>query len=239
MFTSSHPTASKYIGKLSCAAGVFFTLLSLSAAPALAKEPPAPKAPDVPKPADVANAPATAAAGIGSAVCEGQKFAQPFAAFNDFNYYTNVPGGEFSGSTEGWELSGGAHIVQTTGPEGNPAGALDLPSGAQAVSPPMCVTLEYPVARVWVLNGSAGKDGVVTASMLYANKHDPTHGQTLTSVGPVSTQQNAWSVSPPFNVEPQVAGREEGAREVRFVLSAGGHESDFKLYGLYVDPRMK
>ncbi len=93
----------------------------------------------------------------GAAVCPGQSFSQPFSALGDYNYYTLVPGSEFNNPPEGWELRGGAQVVSTTVPNGSGGAALDLPSGSSAVSPPVCVTLRYPSARVYVgtLEGKA------------------------------------------------------------------------------------
>jgi len=187
-------------------------LLGLSAAPALA----------------AGSSPAT------SAGCEGQTFSQPFTAENDFNYYTLVHGGEFNSASEGWTLSRGAQIVQATRPNAATGGVLNLPSGARAVSPTVCVTLQYPTARVWVrsVRGAAA----VTVGVAYAGTPTATNPQ---AVGQLHGQQGSWTLSEPFNLEPQIAGSGEGPREVRFVFVAGGLISDFQLYGLWVDPRMR
>jgi hypothetical protein len=47
-----------------------------------------------------------------------------------------------------------------------------------------------------------------------------------------------WELSAPFNVKPQLGGKEEGVREVRFVYANITKSSDFHLSALYVDPRM-
>ncbi len=208
--SSSRPTASRFASRIACASVVCGGLLGFSAARALA-----------------AGVPAK------TAVCEGQIFAQPFGAFKDSNYYTFVPGSDFKGPSQGWELSKGAQIIQTTGPAG---GALDLPSGAVAVSPPVCVTLLYPTARVWVRNVKGGEDVSVGVGVAYANTKTATNPK---NVGQVHGQQNSWTLSEPFNVQPQIAGSVEETREVRFVFVAGGRTSDFQLSGLYVDPRMR
>src|ERR1700733_8223913 len=120
----SSPTAQKIATKLSCAVGVCIGLLGVSAAPGLAATP--------------------------TAGCEGQAFSQTFAAWKDPNLYTTVPGSEFNEPSAGWELSKGAQVIQTVRPDGSTGQALDMPSGAVAVSPPVCVTLQYPTARTWV-----------------------------------------------------------------------------------------
>lgn len=211
MSRSSRPTASSFKRQLSWTAGVFIALLSLAAPSALAK--PSPETP---------------------AVCEGQTFSQPFAALQDSNYYTLVPGGEFNSSSEGWELNDGAKVVGTTRPDGVSGGVLNLPSGSEAISPPVCVTLQYPTARVSVRNVT-GAEGVAVA-VAYAGTKT---AEQPKNVGQVHGQQDSWTVSDPFNVQPQTAGHSEETRVVRFVFVANGKTSDFQIFGVYVDPRMR
>jgi hypothetical protein len=166
--------------------------------------------------------------------CGGQVFSQPFAAFNDPNLYTLVPGGEFNASSEGWELFGGAAIANTLRPNKTTGGVLNLPSGALAISPPVCVTLQYPAARVWVRDVK-GSEGVAVA-VAYTGTKTATQPQ---NIGQVHGQQTEWTLSNPINVQPQIAGPNEGPRQARFVFLAGGRTSDFQLSGLWVDPRMR
>jgi hypothetical protein len=212
MFASSHPTAHRITRQLALTAIICSTALGISAASALA-----------------------AAGSPAPATCPGQTFSQIFAAFGDTNEYTLVPGGNFNGASEGWQLSKGARIINSTRPNGSTGGVLDLPSGAVAVSPPVCVTLAYPTARVFVrdVKGSEG----VAVGLAYAGTN-----RTVASpqnVGQVHGQQTAWTLSNPINIQPQTAGPEEGTREARFVFTATGNTSEFQLSGLYVDPRMR
>ena len=166
------------------------------------------------------------------AVCPGQTFSQPFTALGDANYYTLVQGSSFDSPGEGWALHNGAAIVTSTGPDGSSGGALDLPSGAYAVSPPVCVTLQYPTARTWV-EGVKGAGGVVVG-VYYAGSL-PVGLPVAVLTAP---QGAGWQLSKPFAVRPQLTGAEEGVREVRFVFASVGRGSDYRLSGLYVDPRM-
>jgi hypothetical protein len=170
-----------------------------------------------------------------SSACPGQTFSQPFTAYNDVNYYTLNPGGDFVNATQaGWKLSGGAEIVKTTRPDGTTGTVLNLPSKAQAISAPMCVTLEYQTARVFVRNVK-GSEGVAV-SLAYANTSTANKPQFT---GTIYGKAGSWAPSEPFNVQPEIAGSKEGPREVRFVFVAGGSASDFQLYDLYVDPRRR
>jgi hypothetical protein len=215
----SRPTASKFTRKLSCTAAICLGLIGFSAVPALAKKGPATKE-------------ASAALNAELAVCPGQTFSQPFEALKDSNYYTLVEGSEFDEGAAGWELSGGAQIAAAA--DSASGSALDLPSGAEAVSPPVCVTLLYPTARVFVqnVNGSGG----VTVSVAYAGTKTE---EKPKSVGQVHGERSEWTLSNPFNVQPQIAGKVEEVRQVRFHFAAGGKGNDYRLQGLYVDPRMR
>jgi hypothetical protein len=240
----SRPTASSIASKFSRAAGISLGLLALSASPSLAAKP-APEAPTAVAAPAVATvtAPATAVAQVKGAtakvsaelaVCPGQTFSQPFEALKDSNYYTLVEGSAFNGPNEGWELNYGAGVVEGARPDGSSGGVLDLPSGAYAVSPPVCVTLQYPTARAYVEDVQGG--GGVTVGVYYQGAKTGPTGQP---VGQLNAKQGkGWELSNSFNVKPQLTGNEEGTREVRFVYANTTKSSDFHLSGLYVDPRM-
>ena len=196
--TSSRLTAVRFMQKIGCAAGACLALLALSSTPALA-----------------------------ASTCEGQTFSQPFATLNDFNYYTLVAGSQFNGPSEGWRLSDGAQIVEAKRPDGSSGGVLDVPEGARAVSPPVCVTLLYPSARVFVRNAEGGG---VRVAVAYAST-----GVVARVAG--VRGQTSWTASEPFSVLPELGGAGEEARYVRFVFT--GRVGDTQLYGLYVDPWMK
>jgi hypothetical protein len=204
MLFSSFPTTRRFPIKLACAALASLALLALSSASAQA-----------------------------ASTCEGQSFSQPFAALGDYNYYTLVPGAQFNGPDEGWQLSGGAHIAEASRPDGTSGGVLELPPGAQAVSPPVCVTPLYPTARTFVKNAETG--GSVTVAVAYANTKTATKPK---SVAGVQGANGSWTASEAFGIRPSLLGGEESG-EVRFYLTASSKVTTFQLYGLYVDPWMR
>ncbi len=175
----------------------------------------------------------TVAAKTVAASCEGETFTQPFEAFGDNNLYTLVAGSQFAGAEEGWTLSGGAKLVTSSHPDGSTGSVLQLPKGAQAVSPPTCVTLLYPTARVWL----AGNRGVVKTQVVYSTAKSVAVARTVAKL----QAEGSWSPSPTFEVRPQLGGNAEGPRPVRFVFTARGSakESSSELYELYIDPRMR
>lgn len=219
----SRPTASSITKKFACTAGVVAGLIGFAAVPALAAEP---------NVAPVKLAPEKVSAAL--AVCPGQTFSQPFEALKDSNYYTLVEGSQFDGPEEGWELKNGAEIVEGSRPDGSSGGVLDMPAGSYAISPPVCVTLQYPTARAYVEDVQGG--GGVTVGVYYPGVKSGATGQP---VGQLSAKLgNGWTLSSPFNVKPQLAGKEESVREVRFIYANITKNSEFHLSGLYVDPRM-
>jgi hypothetical protein len=167
------------------------------------------------------------------AVCPGQTFAQPFEALGDSNYYTLVEGSRFDQPGEGWTLRDGAKIVESSRPDGSQGGVLDLPAGAVAVSPPVCVTLQYPTARTWV--EAVQSTGSLTLAVAYGV--GKTGGQAFDVGSVYGRSGSGWNLSQPFDLQPQMGGSEEGVRSARFVYYAGGRRADFHVSGLYVDPR--
>src|SRR5581483_5297374 len=91
------------------------------------------------------------AASAATTTCTDPPLTQPFLSFGDSNWYS-LTGGEsydsFNGS--GWTLSRGASLVNTTLYDGTSGSVLDLPYGAQAISPPTCVNNLYPYLRTMV-----------------------------------------------------------------------------------------
>jgi hypothetical protein len=213
------PAAAMSLKKLGPAAGATLAMLAICASPALASKGGAPGklAPEV---------------SADQALCPGQTFSQPFTKLGDSSYYTLVPGSEFNSGPEGWQLLNGANIVNSIRPDGSAGSVLNLPRGSLAISPPVCVTLQYPTARVWT-RAAENNDNVIVA-VVYANRAFT----TPKSVGSLEGTQSQWQLSEAFDVNPELGGKTEEAREVRFVFAASGRGTETQLYGLYVDPRM-
>jgi len=163
--------------------------------------------------------------------CTEPALSQPFAAYEDFDFYTLAPGGDFDSADNGWELTRGASILPATQPDGTTGGVLDLPSTAQAVSPPLCITSDYPTARLWVRN-LAGSEGV----FFYVSYYDNGVWTKPKNTGQFHGTGSAWTLSRLMKVHPSGAA---GWQQVRFVFVAGGTRSRFQVDDFWVDPRMK
>jgi len=205
--------------------------LAVSASTALAAS--APAFADTPIDADAPVAALTTAAS--NAECSAPTLLQPFASWKDSRHYVLVPNGDFNDQTGGgWQLAGVARILDDAQADGTDGSVLDLPSGAVAVSPTMCVDLDYPTARARIRKVVG--DGDVAVSVMYdAGKT----AQVPRSIGHAhGDKEGAWGLSGDLKIQPQLAGKKAGWRRVAFVLTAGGKSSDFRLDDFYVDPRM-
>jgi hypothetical protein len=194
--------------------------LSLSA-PALAADP-------VPAPADAPSRIVAETTWASVAECRSPDLTQPFTALGDKRSYVTAPGGDFSSAgAQGWQLYGGASVVA----DSHSGEALNLPAGSVAVSPAMCVDLDYPTARLWL----RADDGhpKVTVGVAYAGTKTATRPHW---VGGLDAKSAAWQLSHDFAVHPDLAGKKSGWREVAFVFVAG-KDGDARIDDFFVDPR--
>jgi hypothetical protein len=184
--------------------------------------------------ASFGSASAVAKAPLSTAVCpSATNLSQPFLGAGDTNLYSLVDGqsvDNFDGS--GWTLSDGASVVPNDG-GGSAANVLDIPAGSSAVSPATCVTADYPIAHT-MLRNVQGKQGVRVRVSYLADDgswEEPKHA------GILDTDSNDWTVSDPLRLKPDRADAD--LQTMRLTFEARGKASDFQLYNLYVDPRMK
>jgi hypothetical protein len=159
--------------------------------------------------------------------CPAATFFQGFTAYHDNAWYTLTPGESADNFTGGgWTLAGGASIVTTTLADGQTGSVLNLPSGASATSPVMCVTSAYPKARMFVQD--VGTSPGVSLGVTYLA------GAPATSAN-VPGNQNGWSISPELNLKP---ANTPGWQPVQFTISANSkHGGSYEVYDFYVDPR--
>jgi hypothetical protein len=183
--------------------------------------------------AGVAATPALAvAARINTSGCFAPPLFQPFLSAGDSNWYMLAPGqtpGNFTGS--GWTLTGRAAVVNVPLQSGRTGSVLDLPSGSTAVSPPVCVTADYPTART-MLRNVVGTEGV----QFYVSYAGPKTWSKPENTGQIQGGGNSWTLPDPIDIQP---GSKPGWQLVRFTFVPGGQTSDFQIYNFYVDPRMR
>jgi len=163
--------------------------------------------------------------------CTAPLLTQPFLSAGDSNFYMLAPGqtpGSFDGT--GWTFSGRAGVkkVSIEG-GGTTTSVLDLPSGGQAVSPPFCVTAEYPTARGIVRSvTSSGSVG------FYVSYRGNPSWESLKMTGQLEGQGSAWTLANPVSMQPYSASGWLIAQVT--LVGAGSSKSDAQLYNLYIDP---
>ena len=190
--------------------------------------------------AAVGAAPALAATTpVDTSMCSTPALSQPFLSWQDTNWYALAPGeraDQFTGA--GWVLSGGAKIVTTTLADGTTNSALDLPGGSHAVSPTICLTSAYPEARMMVNNTVGNNGGTVSFSVSYAGTSSattPLKTGTFKTTGKVGVSGN-WALTDPVNLAPSST---PGWQPMQVTLApSGSSKADFRIYNLYLDPRM-
>jgi hypothetical protein len=162
--------------------------------------------------------------------CVESALSQHFQPFGDYNWYAPVAGQDATGfNGEGWTLLSGAEVVSTTDANGQPIQALELPAGAKAVSPTICVTRDFPTGRMMVRELAGAQD--IQFYVSYAG--------TKTATAPKNTDKfhgsgSAWDLSDPINLQPSSAS---GWQLVRFGLVASGKSnSRSQVYDFWVDP---
>jgi hypothetical protein len=181
--------------------------------------------------AAVAGGSAQAATSVQTSACNQPYYAysQPFLSIGDQNWYTLAPGqsvNSFAGT--GWTLSGGAQLATTTLADGSTGTVLDLPAGAKAVSPPMCVSADYPTARTLVRDVA----GPPSVHLYVSYTNTPSWDQPVAAGAIPGTSR--WSASPPLQLHP---GSLYGWQLERFTLTGGAQGTDAQVYNFYVDPR--
>jgi hypothetical protein len=175
--------------------------------------------------------PSSSASPVATTSCASPQVSQPFLSWNDTNWYTLAPGetpDNFDGN--GWTLVAGASVTPTQLADGHTGAVLDLPSGALAISPRVCVDADYPTARTMI--ETTGR-ATVAVGVYYADADPATK---LQRSGTIQGDGVGWSASDPFDVHP---GTLPGWQMVRFIFRATGLTGHARLYNFYIDPRMK
>jgi hypothetical protein len=173
-------------------------------------------------------APKTSAVPAG---CADRSFARVFSPWHDKALYTLAGGGDFETQATGWTLAGPASLAVDSPPFllGAALGvsSLELPAGASAVSPPICVARGFRSFRFAARSVSADQ-GVLRVQVLYASGK-------VKSVGRVRPGAE-WAPTRKLSLKQglfRVHRRASTFVQLRFAASAG----TVRLDDVYVDPR--
>ena len=164
--------------------------------------------------------------------CPGT-FSKPFAPWGDNAYYSLVGDGGFEGGAAGWSLSGGAKVVEGNEPfyvhGAGEQRSLLLPRGSSATSPPVCIVLGRPKARLFaVAQGGSGsfRVEVLSRSLL---------GILSVLDGGVVNAGSRWAPSQPLSLLGSNLGSALWATNVQLRFRPLG-DSSVAIDDVYVDP---
>ena len=162
--------------------------------------------------------------------CAERTFAPVFALWNDRRLYAPAPGGDFETAAAGWTLEG-ATVAADSSPfllgAALGASSLELPAGATALSPPICVERGYPSFRL-VARTVSTEQAVVKVSVVYADGRVKQTGRLKPAA--------VWKVTRKLSLAQgrfRVRRSESALVQLRFAATAG----TARLDDVYVDPR--
>lgn len=168
---------------------------------------------------------------VSSEPCADREFARVFKPWHDRSFYTLAPGGDFETLAEGWTLEG-ATLAADSSPfqlgAALGASSLELPAGASAVTPPICVERGFPTFR-FVARSVADEQAVLKVQVLYANGRKKATGRVKPAAEWAPTRKLSLAQGR-FKIR---RGRSAQV-QLRFAVTAG----TARLDDVYIDPRM-
>jgi hypothetical protein len=171
--------------------------------------------------------------------CESPAFVHPYVGIGDRRTYVLAPGGSFSSSTAGWQLKDGARLVS----DAARGTALGLPAGASAISPGMCVDLDYPHLRLaHKVVGKGASNIELLTEVVYPQLPAPEWTEVKQFDGwQGDAVGSGWRISPDIDLKPDFGGSTPGARYVALRFTAvkkARTAAEVRVDDVFIDPRM-
>ncbi|HEY2868057.1 MAG TPA: hypothetical protein VGJ11_01035 [Gaiellales bacterium] len=168
-----------------------------------------------------------------AASCNYTQLSQVFAPWGDYSAFTPFQGSTFENGASGWSWGNGAKIVAV---DSNPllgatgTHSVELPGGATARSPWMCVNSSTPSLRFFVRRVSG--TGSLTVTGLVNSG-----GSTLTTLYTVSGSGSSWQPSPIVVFPPYLTASITGINvQFRFTAAPG---TAFHIDDVELDPYLR
>jgi hypothetical protein len=158
-------------------------------------------------------------------------FAPVFKPWRDRRLYTLAPGGDFETLAEGWTLEGATLAADSTPfvlGAALGASSLELPAGATALSPPICVRRGMPSFR-FVARSVGEEKAAVKVEILYASGKVKGRGRLKPGAEWAPTKKLALSQG-----QFKIKRRASTQIRLRFAVTSGTARID----DVYIDPRM-
>ena len=180
--------------------------------------------------------------------CTDPLIVNPFTQFGDNLDYVLAPDGNFNASVAGWQLAGGAKVIET-----DKGRSLQMPKNATAISPSMCLDLNFPTFRMYhkvvkpktLLGGVLGlvlgdaDEAELKVEVVYHEIANPVWTEMKEFDGKQGTSAgHGWRLSDHIDLKPELGGSEPGARQaaLRFTVEDADRNESFLLDDVYVDP---
>jgi hypothetical protein len=158
--------------------------------------------------------------------------ARAFLPWGDQSLYVLAPDGGLEAGGAGWTLAGGASVKpgnESFYVHGSSDGKLlDLPSGATATTPALCIDSTMPTARFFV-SGYGANAGKLSVDAFYTDASGASGWRHLDNVN----KAGAWAPSAAFKLP---KGIQSPSVQFRFTVTGGG---GFRIDDLYVDPYIR
>lgn len=168
--------------------------------------------------------------------CPGQTLSQIFLPWGDAGWYTPLADGGFEQGAQGWQLEGGAQVVEGNEPfqvgGADDSHSLLLPAGSSAVSPPICVGRDHETLR-----GFARYAGSRVSHLVVEMVWQPRPGHTRAlPVGNLRLGEG-WQPTPIMKLVGSALGLRPGeTTEVSFRFAPRGNSGEWWIDDFYVDP---
>jgi hypothetical protein len=169
--------------------------------------------------------------------CAARPTTTAFAKWGDQSSYFLMPGGSFEAGAPDWALLGGSEVV--AGNETSFVNAktdshsLALPTGAQVVSPTVCVSMGQNTIRLFVKNPG------VASSVLHVDAYvqNPLTGLVLATGFDFKGNASAagWAPSSPLFI-PNLLGGVLGTQNLTLVFTTSGAPATWNIDDVFVDP---
>jgi hypothetical protein len=175
--------------------------------------------------------------------CSEPLIENPFMRLGDNRDYVMAPDGSFEDpALPGWQLTAGAKRVTEVdhvdlGPHDG-AGMLSLPGRTRAISPTMCVDLNYPTFRVLTKAVGRTDSSEFKIEVVYPDSSNPTWEELSKFDGKqFSNAGSGWRLTSDMDMKPDLGGKAAGFRRVAFRFTA--LTGTWRVDDLYVDPRRR
>jgi hypothetical protein len=175
--------------------------------------------------------------------CSNPLLEKPFTRFRDRRDYVIAPDGSFEDAVlEGWQLSGGAKRVTESDPvhlgANDGDGVLAMPRGGVAISPTMCVDLDYPTFRLLGKAVRRPDSAAFRIEIVYPDVPNPHWEDVAEFDGKQFVYAGSgWLLTSDLDMKPGRGGETAGYRRVAFRFTALSGE--WRMDDLYVDPRRR